>query len=146
MAKAAIIELQDHLETLRREAYDEGYKAAMRAVVGFTIAKPSQGIPRSASVTAAKPALPAPAPKQRQPRQVKAATTPTRRRYGRGDNARQVMSGLHDRPGKAGDIRKALADKGFEMAYASIRHALGQLQARGEVSVAHTGKTWTSNT
>jgi hypothetical protein len=41
-----------------------------------------------------------------------------------------------------GAIRKALAARGISMAYTSIRHALGQLQARGEASVADDGKTW----
>ena len=40
-------------------------------------------------------------------------------------------------------IRTALTrDKGVTMAYTSIRHSLGQLQARGEVSADADGKSW----
>jgi hypothetical protein len=53
------------------------------------------------------------------------------------------MNGLPDRTGPAAAIRKALAGKGIDMSYTSVRHSLGQLQARGEASVADDGKTWT---
>jgi hypothetical protein len=51
------------------------------------------------------------------------------------------MTTLPNHSGPAAAIRKALAEKGINMPFTSIRHALGQLQARGEVSVS--GKTWT---
>jgi hypothetical protein len=49
---------------------------------------------------------------------------------------------LPDRTGPAAAIKKALAAKGHDIPYASIRHSLGQLQARGEASLAGDGKTW----
>ena len=49
---------------------------------------------------------------------------------------------LPDRSGPAAAIKKVLSEKGHDLAYTSIRHALGQLQARGEVSVAADGRTW----
>jgi hypothetical protein len=52
------------------------------------------------------------------------------------------MMTLPDRTGPAAAIKKALAEKGHDLAYTSIRHGLGQLQARGEVSVAEDGRTW----
>jgi hypothetical protein len=55
------------------------------------------------------------------------------------------LAGLPEHTGPAAAIRKALADNGITMAYTSIRHALGQLQARGAASVADDGKTWTYN-
>jgi hypothetical protein len=64
----------------------------------------------------------------------------------RGNNARHIagaLTTLPDRTGPAAAIRKALAEKGINLAYTSIRHALGQLQARGQATVADDGKTWT---
>jgi hypothetical protein len=52
------------------------------------------------------------------------------------------MLALPNRTGPAAAIKKALAAKGHDLAYTSIRHGLGQLQARGEVSVAADGRTW----
>jgi hypothetical protein len=46
MAKSAVTGLTEHLESIRREAYTEGYAAAMRAVVEFSTsrtAKPKYG-------------------------------------------------------------------------------------------------------
>jgi predicted transcriptional regulator len=52
------------------------------------------------------------------------------------------MMTLPDRTGPVAEIRKAIAEKGHDIAYASIRHGLGQLQARGEATVAKDGRTW----
>jgi hypothetical protein len=52
------------------------------------------------------------------------------------------MMALPDHSGPAAAIKKVLAEKGHDLAYTSIRHGLGQLQARGEVSVAADGRTW----
>jgi hypothetical protein len=52
------------------------------------------------------------------------------------------MMTLPDHTGPAGAIKKALADNGHDISYGSIRHGLGQLQARGEVSVAEDNRTW----
>lgn len=49
---------------------------------------------------------------------------------------------LPDHKGPAAAIKRALAKKGHNIAYASIRNGLGQLQARGAASVATDGKTW----
>jgi hypothetical protein len=139
----AVAQLQDHIEAIRQQAYQEGYEAALQAVRDFaagstgTAAKSKTATApqtRTAKATA-DPANPA-------GRKVPA---PTRRRTGRGDNARhiaEVMANLPDWAGKAADVRKALADKGIDLPFTSIRHALGQLQARGDVSLADDGKTW----
>ena len=49
---------------------------------------------------------------------------------------------LPDHSGPAAVIKKVLAGKGHDISYTSIRHGLGQLQARGRASVAADGKTW----
>jgi hypothetical protein len=187
MAKTAVIGLTDHIESIRRDAYNEGYAAAMRAVVDFstsrtakpratvtkatatkatatkatatkaTAAKATAAKATAAKATAAKAAAskaaaakPAAvksttattaAPKRQRRAQAKPAPSRTRR----GDNARriaQAMMALPDRSGPAAAIKKTLAEKGHDLPYTSIRHGLGQLQARGEASVAADGKTW----
>jgi hypothetical protein len=52
------------------------------------------------------------------------------------------MMVLPGHSGPAAAIKKVLAGKGHNLAYTSIRHGLGQLQARGEASVAEDGRTW----
>ena len=131
---SAVIQLQGQIETIRQEAYQEGYSAAMRAVTEF-------------AAETAKPKTTTTPPKQRRARiqSAPAAKAPTRRKSSRGDNARHVaeaMATLADRTGPAGAIRKARARKGINLPYTSIRHALGQLHARGEASLASDGRTW----
>ena len=138
----AVAQLENQIETIRREAYDAGYSAAMRAVVEFTAG------------TAKSVAAPVPSAERRARSQVPrsagrsspAAKPVTRRKTSRGDNAKNVaesLAGLPERTGPAAAIRKGLSGKGIDMPYTSIRHALGQLEARGEVSLAADGKTWT---
>lgn len=131
---SAVAQLQDQIETIRREAYDEGYRAAMQVITEF----------------AAGTVKPTPATASGRPRRQRSpATTAVKRvaagKSSRGDNARHVaeaLTTLPERTGPAAAIRKALAGRGISMAYTSIRHALGQLQTRGEASVAEDGKTW----
>ena len=146
VAGSAIAQLEAQIETIRREAYEAGYAAAMQAVTEFA-GKPAVKLDRPKSVSTG--AVTETAPKQRQPRQAKAAAkaAPTRKRFNRGDNAKniaEIMATLPNGTGRAAEIRKALIDaKGFELPFTSIRHGLGQLQERGEVRVAEDGKTWT---
>ena len=157
MAKTAVTELTDHIESIRQEAYNEGYAAAMRAVAEFSgsgtaksnantgkaaTAKVTSRKERTAKAAAAKTATASQATPRRQRRaQAKPSTRQTRR----GDNSRHIaeaIMALPNRTGPAAAIKKALAEKGHDLAYTSIRHGLGQLQARGEVSVAADGRTW----
>ena len=140
MATSAISQLEAQIETIRREAYQQGYAAAMQAVTDF-----ATGIAKSKTVapTSRRPREASPTPTSRRP-QSKGPTT--RRRMSRGDNARHVaeaLRGLPDHTGTAAAIRKALASNGVSLAYTSIRHALGQLQTRGDVTAGEDGKTWT---
>lgn len=133
MAKGAVIELTAHIESIRQEAYDEGYAAAMRTVAEFSTSK--------ATVAKAAPAM-----------RIAAATTRTRHagvkpatRQRRGDNMRHITEAMMTLPhhtGPAAAIKKALVGKGHDISYTSIRHGLGQLQARGEASLAADGRTW----
>jgi hypothetical protein len=144
MAKTALTQLQDQLEAIRREAYAAGYAAAMQAIRDFAARPGSSAAPARRGRPAKAAALPAP----RRGRRRGAAAKPraARRRPQRGTNARliaEVLKALPSGTGRPADIRAALTrDKGVTMAYTSIRHSLGQLQARGEVSAGADGKTW----
>jgi hypothetical protein len=147
VAKSAVTELTDHIESIRQEAYNEGYAAAMRAVVEFstsgtakpkaTVAKATPAKTTSAKTTTATTA----APQRQRPTQAEPAARQTRR----GDNAKHIAEAMMTLPnltGPAAAIKKALAEKGRDIPYTSIRYGLGQLQARGEASVAADGRTW----
>jgi hypothetical protein len=141
VAKSAVTELTDHVESIRQEAYNEGYAAAMRAVLEFSTFKTVK--PKATVANpAAKTTSAEPTPRQRQERaQVKTAGRQTRR----GENVQRIaeaMMTLPDHTGRAAAIKKVLVEKGHNIAFTSIRHGLGQLQARGEASVADDGRTW----
>ena len=171
MAKSAMTDLTDHIETIRQEAYNEGYAAGMRAIVEFsgsgtakskattgkattakttakattakaTTAKPTIAKATTAKVTIAKAATASQAAPRRQ---RSAQAKPAVRHSRRGENARYIadaMMALPEHTGPAAAIKKALSKKGHDIPYASIRHGLGQLQARGEASLAQDGRTW----
>jgi hypothetical protein len=146
MAKTALTQLQDQIEAIRREAYAAGYAAAMQAIRDFT-ARPGAAAATPARRGRPPKAAAPPAPRRGRPRGATAKPPrATRRRPERGTNARliaEVLKALPSGTGRPGDIRAALTrDKGVTMAYTSIRHSLGQLQTRGEVSAGADGKTW----
>jgi hypothetical protein len=140
MAKTAVTELTDYIESIRQEAYNEGYVAAMQAVVEFSTsgsAKPKTTATRATAAraaaikkTAAKSTTATAAPR----RQRHAKAKPAPRQTHRGDNAWRIaeaMMTLSNCTGPAAAIKKALAEKGHDIPYTSIRHGLGQLEARG---------------
>ena len=144
MAKTALSQLQDQIEAIRREAYEAGYAAAMSAIRDFA-ARPSaapattSAAPAPARARAAKPAT-------RAGRQTAAKPAPSVRRPQRGTNARliaEVLKAMPSGTARPAEIRSALErDKGVQMAFTSIRHALGQLASRKEVQPSADGKTW----
>jgi hypothetical protein len=152
MAKTAVTVLTDHIESIRQEAYNEGYAAALRAVVEFSTSETAQPKTTATKATAAKPtaikgtaakSITATAAVPRRQRHAQAKPAP--RQTQRGDNARHIaeaMMALPDHTGRAAAIKRALTKTGHDLAFTSIRHGLGQLQARGEVSLAADGKTW----
>jgi hypothetical protein len=145
MAKSAVTGLTEQIESIRREAYTEGYAAAMRAVAQFSTSGTMK--PKAAAVKT--PAAKSATARTAAPRQKRARIKPAPRQARRGDNVRHIaeaMMALPDRSGPAAVIKKALAGKGYDISYTSIRHGLGQLQARGEASVAADGKTWSYTT
>ena len=146
MAKTAITQLQDQIEAIRREAYEAGYAAAMQAIRDFA-ARPSTASPAAprprgkAKAIAVKPAA-----RRGRPPGAKTPRAGRRSRLQRGGNARliaEVLKAMPSGTARPSEIRKALqSDKGVEMAFTSIRHALGQLASRNEVAASDDGKTW----
>ena len=150
MPKAATMELQQQIEQVRREAYAAGYAAAMQVIAdgasrpapkaGTTAAAPrrrGRGRVRQAA-TAAKPI---------RPRRARATATTTRRsangRAQRGTNARIIEEILKAvAPVRPAEIRKALQDNGVAISFASIHHALRQLEARNAAEQVGDSKTW----
>jgi hypothetical protein len=146
MARTALIQLQEQIEVIRQEAYAAGYAAAMRAIrelsaTPLTASAPSRG-------RTAKPSAPAVTKKPSgRKRQSPVAARPARAvRPPRGSNAASISEILREagpdfvRPAV---IRTQLqSQKNTSMAFTSIRHALGQLEARREVERSADGKSW----
>jgi hypothetical protein len=166
MAKTtAVNQLQDQIEAIRREAYAQGYAAAMQAIREYaarpaSAAQPAataRGAPRRTGrrgrpATTAS-AAPSAAPSTTRGRRRASPERPARAGRGgraarpqRGTNARliqEVLQAMAPRAARPTEIRDALRkDKGVSMAFTSIRHALGQLEARKTVEQVADSKTW----
>jgi hypothetical protein len=145
MAKTALTQLQDQIEAIRREAYDAGYAAAMQAIRDV-VARPATAAAPATRARRAPKATPAVAKPTTRRRGRPAAKAPSTARPQRGTNAKlvaEVLKGMPSHEARPAEIRSALQrDKGVEMAFTSIRHALGQLATRHEVESSADGKTW----
>jgi hypothetical protein len=150
MAKSATTQLSEQIEVIRREAYSAGYAAAMQAVREATL-KPVPGVvARGRPVTGrrkggrAASAQPVGRPRGRPRKNVRAA--PREQRLSRGSNARlieELLQSIAPRAARPAEIRSTLqSEKGVEIAFTSIRHALGQLATRGTVEQVANSKTW----
>jgi hypothetical protein len=152
MARTAVTELQQQIEEVRREAFAAGYAAAMQAVRDFASRPATDAGPVSARRRARGSAGPKPATEtlrrgRRSSARQGAATLRRRtaRRTQRGSNAQSVEEVLQAAAPRAlaqAEIRKALQDKGVELAFTSIRHALGQLEARTSAEQVENTRTW----
>jgi hypothetical protein len=157
MAKSAINQLQDQIDAIRREAYAEGYAAAMQAIQKAAALPPSHAAvaparrqPGTAKAAPEPTAMP-PAPRRRGRLAKAMAGKPATgvrgaRRPRRGTNAQlvaEVLQAVAPRAVRPAEIRAALQrDKGVDMAFTSIRHALGQLEARQAAEPGAENKTW----
>ena len=137
MKNLALVQLRRQIEALRREAYAEGYAAAMRRVHDFA-ARPPDG---PAACRTAPPATPL----ERSDRSH-AATIDRPRRPPHGTNARMVAAVLRSiapHAARPSEIRHLLLrEQGIALAFTSIRHALGQLTARHAAEQVAESKTW----
>ena len=147
MAKAAMNQLEDQVELIRREAYAAGYAAATQAI-RETVARPARAEKRPTPAATTRrgrlPRQPQPAPRKAQARQTPAESKPAAKCPERGTNPRlveEVLRALAPRAVRPGEIRAAVQrDKGLSLAYTSIRHALGQLE--GRKAVQQDGSGW----
>jgi hypothetical protein len=148
LAKSALTQLAEQIEALRKDAYEAGYAAAMRAVRQFT-GSSTAAVP---SVTSTQRAVATTRRTVTKPQSRRSATTAPKPRTNarssqlkRGNNAvliGEVLKGMQG-SARAADIRKALQrDKGVSIAFTSIRHALNQLAQRGEAEASTDRKTW----
>lgn len=161
MARTALNELQDQIEAVRREAFAQGYEAAMQQVrdlagkpaPGRTAAAPAATAPARRRPGRQPKAAPAAAPQQQRQRGRRAAAAAPQRgrrsggqRPQRGSNARMVEEVLQSNAPRAlrpAEIRTTIQrDKGVAIAFTSIRHALGQLEARRAAEQVADSKTW----
>jgi hypothetical protein len=152
MAKTAISELQQQIEQVRREAFAAGYETAMQTVRELA-SRPLPGAATPSSRPRARGGV----------AQKSAATTPSRRRQARpsdgaararrsatrppqrGTNAQsiqEVLRAVAPRALRQAEIRKALQENGIEVSFTSLRHALGQLEARQAAEQVGTSRTW----
>jgi hypothetical protein len=124
------------LRKLMAAPYEAGYATAMVKISEF-----AEG---AAAATVASPEVAKPTA-QRGRRQTAKSPPSGGKRPQRGTNSALIAEVLKGMPhtASAAAIRKALQqDKGVAMAYTSIRHGLGQLATRNEVTTSDDGKTW----
>jgi hypothetical protein len=152
MATTAVTQLQQQIDEVRREAFAAGYAAAMQAIREVA----SRSAPEAGSTAAAprrrgRARQAAPEAQPTRQRRVRAigdtggAPRSATRRPQRGTNARlieEILQASVPRAVRPAEIRNALQDKGITMAFASIRHALGQLEARNAAEQVGDSKTW----
>ena len=152
MARTAVSELQQQIEEVRRGAFAAGYAAAMQAVWGLASRSAADAGPATVRRRRRRGAGPKPAAEaQRRGRpsgaRQKAARPgrPAASQPQRGSNAQsigEVLQAAAPRAMRPAEIRKALQDKGIEMPFTSIRHALGQLEARNAAEQVGNAKNW----
>jgi len=152
MAKSATAQLSEHIDAIRREAFAMGYAAAMQAirkatstpVPGVVVPRVAKPVTKRGRVAAAATQQPARQP--RKPRRAGGPATPRVSRPGRGSNARlieEMLKSIAPRAARPAEIRSTLqSEKGVAVAFTSIRHALGQLEARRVVEQVPDSKTW----
>ena len=155
MARTAMTELQQQIEEVRREAFAAGYAAAIQAIRDLA-SRPAPG-----AASAARPPRRSTRRSRRNTgrsgttaatRRGAVTTRATARRRGLagprpqpGSNAQlieEILQAASPRALRQSEIRKGLQEKGREVAFTSIRHALSQLEARNAVEQVGDSKTW----
>jgi hypothetical protein len=166
MAETALTELQNQIEAIEREAFAEGYAAAMQAVKELAARSAPQSdkaavpngressdseIEQPESNRAAIPLRTSTQVRRSPAKRPAAGSAVTgtrqsrRRRAERGTNARlirEILKKAAPRAVRQAEIRKALQEKGTSLAFTSIRHALGQLEAGKAAKQVGKSGTW----
>src|SRR5262249_39825151 len=126
MTHTALTRLQEEIDAIQQEAFAAGYAAAMRSVQEF-VSRPVAGLEA--------PCL-----------RTEYAVAARLRRLPRGTNARlieAVVRASAPRAVRAPEIRRVLhQEQGVVLAFPSIRHALGQLEARHVAEHVAGSKSW----
>jgi hypothetical protein len=152
MTKAAMTELQQQIEEVRRQAYAAGYAAAMQVILDAT----SRPAPKAGANAAGRR-------RQGRVRQESSATKPTRPRptlatgaaattrpsangrAQRGTNAliiEEILKAMAPSAVRPAEIRKALQDNGVAISFPSIHHALRQLEPRDAAERVGDSNSW----
>lgn len=148
MSKTALSHLHQQIDAIRREAFAEGYTAAMQAVREFTARPTGRSVTEAAAVpaaskTAARSARP---PARRRGRPAAKARPSASGKLARGTNARlvdEVLQEIAPRAARPAEIRNRIRDdKGVAIGFTSLRHALGQLEARQAIEQVADTKSW----
>jgi hypothetical protein len=142
------MDLQQQIEAIQREAFEAGYAAAMEAFRELA----SRSTPQpDGSAAASRRGRRGRSRGRATSRQVSGAAassrtrSPRRRRSERGANARmieEILQAAVPRALPTAEIRKSLQEKGVAFSYTSIRHALGQLEARKAARQVGNSRTW----
>lgn len=150
MARTAVSELQEQIDEVRREAFAAGYAAAMK-VVRELASHPAPAVAMAAprrlgrGGSTRKSVTAEPTRRRRARASRGAANRPRPAGAGRGSNAQiieEILEAASPRALRQAEIRKALQEKGREVAFTSIRHALSQLEARSTAEQVGNSKTW----
>ena len=167
MAEEALTQLQAQIEAIRREAFDEGYTAAMQAVKELAARSAPQQSDKAVVPNGSESsdsAIEQPEPNRaaiplrtgtqvrrsptKRPATPAIATARSRSRGGRakrGANAQmiqEVLKKVAPRAVRQAEIRRVLEQRGVSLGYPSIGHALGQLNARKAAKQVGKSGTW----
>ena len=130
MTETALARLQQQIEAVRREAFADGYAAAMRQVRELA-SRSADGRATAQPAPAASPSIPEGPPSRRGPR---------------GANARLVegvLRSIAPRAARPAEIRTLLRrEQGAALAFTSIRHALHQLADRQAAEQIAHSRAW----
>ena len=151
MAKAAMTELQQQIEEVRRQAYAAGYAAAMQVILDATSRPaPKAGTAATTPRRRGRGRLQqaTPATKAARPRGTRAPATTRPSANGRaqrGTNAliiEEILKAMSPSLVRPAEIRKALKDNGVAISFPSGRHALRQLEGRNAAEQVGDSKSW----
>ena len=157
MAKTAVVDLQQQIETVRRDAFAAGYATAMKEIRALTTHATPNGDAAGQSrgerrITRTRQRALTPGLLRRRRSAIGlagdsavSARRRSLRRPRRGTNAvlvSEVLKSAAPRALRQAEIRRALQDKGKTMSFPSIGYSLRQLVAQNTARQVGQTKTW----
>jgi hypothetical protein len=152
MTKAAMTGLEQQVEDVRRQAYAAGYAAAMQVILDATSRpEPKAGTTAVAPGRRGRGRVRQAAPAAKPTRRTRATGAPATTRPSangrarRGTNAliiEEILKAMAPSGVRPAEIRKALQDNGVAISFASIHHALRQLEARNAAEQVGDSNSW----